>query len=170
MKKWRFFIPVLFTLCCSIAASAQQIRGTFAIKNAETGVVLRIKDANTKNGTPVVAYSPVNWKCVTWDFKQVEGQTYTLTNLYSGKTLQPQMLEANDGVALEEQPLIDGAKNQLYEFIPVEKNTYIIRLKNTELYLTPSDDKGNINASIILTKKNNTNLQRWTLQEQKPTI
>jgi hypothetical protein len=170
MKKRRFFIPVLFAICCSATVSAQQIRGTFAIKNVETGIVLRIKDANTKNGTPVVAYSPVNWKCVTWDVKQVEGQTYTLTNLYSGKTLQPQVPEIKDGVPLEEQPLQTGNKNQLYEFIPIEKNQYLIRLKNTELYLTPSDDNGNINANIILAQKNNANLQRWTLQEQKPTI
>lgn len=166
----RQFLTTIIGLIYFLAASAQQIRGTFAIKNVETGIVLRIKDANTTNGTPVVAYSPVNWKCVTWSFKQVEGQTYTLTNLFSGKTLQPQSTETNAGVILEEQPFNAGAKNQLYEFIPVEKNQYLIRLKNTELYITPSDDKGNVNANIILAKKNNTRLQHWTLQEQKPTI
>lgn len=64
------------------ACSAQDIiKGTYAIKNVQTGMVLRIKDANSKDGTPIVAYDPVNWKCVTWDFKHVDGNTYQLKNL-----------------------------------------------------------------------------------------
>lgn len=166
----RQFPATIIGAMCFLTAWAQQIQGSFAIKNVETGIVLRIKDANTANGTPIVAYSPVNWKCVTWNFKQVEGQTYTLTNLFSGKTLQPQNIALNDGVALEEQPFNAGVKNQLYEFIPVEKSQYLIRLKNSDLYITPSNDKGDINANIILAKKNNNKLQYWALQEQKPTI
>jgi len=148
---------------------SQSIAGTYAIKNAETGIYLRIKDANTKDGTPIVAYSPVNWKCVTWDFKHIDNNTYQLANLFSGKTLQPKQAPA-DKVGLEEQPLSSGANNQQFEFIPVEKDYYLIRLKGTDLYLTPSDGKGTVNAPIVLAKKNNTKLQYWTLHEQHPTM
>lgn len=149
---------------------AQEIQGTYAIKNVETGVYLRIKDANKQNGTPIVAYSPVNWKCVTWEFKSLADQSYQLINLFSGKTLQPQNSNPADGVSLEEQPVSANLLNQQFEFIPVSKGIYLIRLKGTELYLTPSDNKGTINAGILLTKRNNSKLQQWTLKEQHPEI
>ncbi|HVI45740.1 MAG TPA: RICIN domain-containing protein [Chitinophaga sp.] len=147
---------------------AQVIKGTYAIRNVATGIVLRIKDAGTENGTPIVAYSPVNWKCVTWDFKHQEDQTYQLQNLYSGKTFQPKGAKAADGAGLEEQPLVAGNMVQEYEFIPAGKNTYLIKLKGASLYLTPADNKGTVNAGILLAKRADGRLQQWTLQEQYP--
>jgi len=105
----------------------QDINGTYAIKNVQTGIFIRIKDANSKNGTPIVAYSPVNWKCVTWDFKKQNGNFYQLVNLFSNKTLQPSAI-AKEGTAMEEQPLVLGNTTQQYKFIPVEKNVYLIKL------------------------------------------
>lgn len=147
---------------------SQEIKGTYAIKNVQTGIYIRIKDANSKNGTPIVAYSPVNWKCVTWDFKKQQ-DAYQLVNLFSRKTMQPSAT-AKEGVAMEEQPLADGSANQQYEFIHVEKNTYLIKLKGTELYLTPSNSDGDINEPIVLKQKNNSRLQYWQLKEQHPEI
>lgn len=48
---------------------SQDIKGNYAIKNVKTGMLLRVKDAASKNGTPLVAYNPQNWKCMTWDLK-----------------------------------------------------------------------------------------------------
>jgi len=166
MKKIGLLVMV-FVLGLNLAYS-QEIKGTYAIKNVETGIYIRIKDANSKNGTPIVAYSPVNWKCVTWDFKKQQ-DAYQLTNLFSHKTMQPSAT-AKEGVAMEEQPLANGSTNQQYEFIQVEKNTYLIKLKGTELYLTPSSSNGDINAPIVLKQKNNTRLQYWQLKEQHPEI
>lgn len=131
--------------------------------------VLRVKDANKANGTPLVSYTPVNWKCVTWDFKHVEGQTYQLANLFTGKTFQPKEAPAEE-VLLEEQPLSTGVANQQYEFLPGDNNSYWIRLKGTELYITPADDKGTTNSGILFAPKKAGALQTWTLQEQHPTM
>jgi len=167
MKKFiGYFICMMMLL---FSAKAQIIKGTYAIKNVQTGMVLRIKDANSKDGTPIVAYSPVNWKCVTWDFKHVEGQTYQLKNLFSGKTLQSVQGKSIEGSALEEQPLAAGDIQQ-YEFIPVGKDIYLIQLKGTGLYITPSDKNGTMNSSIILAKKDGTILQQWQIYEQHPTM
>ncbi|AHF16312.1 RICIN domain-containing protein [Niabella soli] len=167
MKK---LIIVSFCLIIGVLAVAQPvIKGTFAIKNVHTGMVLRIKDANAKDGTPIVAYSPVNWKCVTWDFKHIEGNTYQLKNLFSGKTLQSADPEVKEGAALQEQPLSDNAL-QRYEFIPADKNSYLIKLKGKELYLTPADKDGTVNSKIIFAKKDGSKLQYWTIQEQHPTM
>lgn len=161
----------LFCICLFFNAAncfCQDISGTYAIKNAETGIFIRIKDANSKNGTPIVAYSPVNWKCVTWDFKK-QDEGYQLVNLFSKKTMQPPA-DAQEGTALVEQPLKAGEASQKYEFIPVKENSCLIRLSGTEFYLTPSDDKGDINNPIVLKRKLNTRLQYWTLQEQHPVM
>jgi len=149
---------------------SQNIKGTFAIKNVKTGIFLRIKDANKSNGTPLVAYSPVNWKCATWEFKHVDGQNYQLKNLFTSKTFQPDSSALTDGVALEQQSFISKEANQQYEFISVKKDIYLIRLKNTDLYITPGDNTGAVNSPIILAKKDGTDLQYWTLHEQKPEI
>ena len=66
-----------------VSGFTQIIKGTYAIKNVQTGMLLRIKDANKKNGTLLVAYTPTDWKCMTWDFKHIEGQTYQLENLFN---------------------------------------------------------------------------------------
>lgn len=166
MKKNYSFL-ILFTLIFYVAAHAQLIKGTYAIKNVATGMLLRIKDANKKDGTPLVSYSPLNWKCMTWDFQQVEGHTYQLKNLFTGKTFQPETTAAN-GTSLAQKPLVEKEATQLYEFLPAGKNAYIIRLKNTELYLTPADEKGAANSDIILAKKRNDQLQQWTIYEQHP--
>ena len=47
---------------------------------------------------------------------------------------------------------------------------YLIKLKGTDLYITPSDEEGKINSQIILAKKNGTKLQQWTINEQHPTM
>lgn len=167
MKK--IIIAFICVFACISIYAQNIIKGTYAIKNLQTGMVLRIKDANSKDGTPIVAYSPVNWKCVTWDFKHIDGQTYQLKNLFSGKTLQPVKANVVEGNSLEEQPLINS-EVQLYEFIPVAKDIYLIKLKGTNLYVTPADKEGTINAQIILAKKDGTKLQQWTIYEQHPTM
>lgn len=167
MKVCNRFSITLLLLASMLAASAQPITGTYAIKNVQTGMLLRIKDANKANGTPLVSYNPVNWKCMTWDFRQTAENTYQLRNLFSGKTFQPQS-ETAPGVAMEEQPLLEGNAQQQYEFIGAGKNSYLIRLKGTELYLTPADDKGTVNGAIVLAPKSNSKLQQWTIYEQHP--
>jgi hypothetical protein len=166
MKK--ILLLAAFVLSAAFAF-AQDIKGNYAIKNVQTGMLLRIKDANSKNGTPIVAYYPENWKCMTWNFKKTDANTYQLQNLFSNKTLQP-IGAAGANVAFEEQPLIAGDAKQQFEFIPVKKDTYLIKLKGTDLYLTPADSKGTVNSAIVLAAKKGTADQFWSIYEQAPTM
>ena len=158
---------VIFLLF-SFRISAQIISGTYAIKNVQTGMLLRVKDANNKNGTPLVSYEPVNWKCMTWDFKHIEGDTYQLKNLFTGKTFQTN--ESVNGGVLEQQPLVTAQLNQLYDFIPLQNNVFLIKQKGSELYLTPTDKNGGINTNMKMAKKDDSKFQQWTIYEQKPTM
>ncbi len=166
MKK--ALLLIAFT-CSGLFALAQDIKGNYAIKNVQTGMLLRIKDANSKTGTPIVAYYPENWKCMTWDFKKTDVNTYQLRNLFSSKTLQPAAV-ASANVAFDEQPLVPGDAKQQYEFIPVKKDIYLIKLKGTDLYITSADPKGEVNSAIILAAKKGTADQQWFIYEQAPTM
>src|ERR1700712_6020901 len=120
MKTRHIFFSLIIFCLIGQASFAQTIKGHYAIKNTQTGLLLRVKDAQKANGTPIVAYSPVNWKCVTWDFMHVQGDTYQLRNLFTSKTLQPES-GLIDGVSLEQQPLVASQTNQEYEFISTGK-------------------------------------------------
>ena len=151
-------------------SAAQSIRGHFAIKNVQTGLLLRVQDARKADGTPIVAYSPVNWKCVTWDFIHLEGDTYQLRNLFTGKTFQPENGKAIVGVNLEQQPLVNAQATQQYEFIAAGKDTYQIKLKGSNLYITPVDSRGSVDSRIILADKSTSPVQLWTIYEQDPQL
>ncbi|MEO8414251.1 MAG: RICIN domain-containing protein [Ginsengibacter sp.] len=169
MKKIITSIFIFSALLFSYPAFSQIIKGTYAIKNVQTGMLMRIKDASRKDNTPLVAYNPVNWKCVTWNFNHIDGQTYLLENLLTGKTFQPLTEIPANGDELKQQS-INNTVSQQYEFLPVEKNIYLIRLKGTDLYVTPSDSSGTVNAPLILSKRNNSKWQQWIIYEQHPVI
>lgn len=166
MKK--LLLLAVFVLSAAFAF-AQDIKGNYAIKNVQTGMLLRVKDASSKNGTPLVAYYPENWKCMTWNFKKTDTNTYQLQNLLTNKTFQPSGAVALN-IAFDEQPLVAGDAKQQYQFIRVKKDTYMIKVKDTELYLTPADGKGGVNSAIILAAKSNTPNQLWSIYEQAPTM
>jgi len=75
-----------------------------------------------------------------------------------------------DGTVLEQQVLNSNQGNQLYEFIPVAKDVYLIKLQGTNFYITPSNENGLINSSIMLSNKKEGKLQQWTIYEQHPKI
>jgi hypothetical protein len=167
MKLLSFVFLIYFAFLTN--SYTQEIKGTYAIKNVQTGMLLRIKDADSKSGTPLVSYSAQNWKCMTWDFQATGENTYQLKNLFTKKTFQP-LGELKDAVLLEEQPIVSGAANQQYEFIRIKKDIYLIRLKGTELYLSPVDAQGSTNSAIVLSKKKDGALQQWNIYHQNPTM
>ena len=169
MKEMRRILFIIIALSFSITGYSQLIKGTYAIKNMQTGLLLRVKDANKSDGTPLVSYAAEDWKCMTWNFNHVDGQTYTLENLLTGKTIQSINKNPSAGDALEQQP-VSNTVIQQYEFIPDGKDIYFIKLKGYDLYITPADAKGTINSAVILSKKNGSKLQLWTIYGQHPEI
>lgn len=167
MKSLLITLIVFGFVCLNVVS--QDIKGNYAIKNVKTGMLLRVKDASSKNGTPLVAYYPQNWKCMTWDFKSTGANTYQLENLLTHKTFQPKSSAASD-IAFEEQPLVAGNVNQEYEFIPVKKDIFLIKVKGSELYITPSNVEGEVNSAIIMAEKRNSPEQQWTIYKQSPTM
>lgn len=138
---------------------------TFAINNVKTGMNIRPYNAGIDNGTKIVQYKNKNWECMTWQFIKLEDGSYLLKNLWNDKTFQPSSTP-KPGVALFQQP-IEANRLQYWEFLKQSDETYQIRLKGTELYVTVSSDKSN--SDVILMPNQNSADQQWKLIEQHPT-
>lgn len=138
---------------------------TYAIQNLATEN-LRIHNASNANGTGVILYSHHEWECMTWRLIQMEENMFLLQNLYTQKSIQLSST-LKDGVGLWQQPL-GGREIQSWEFLKQSDESFRIRLKGTELYLTaPSADN---NSAIILTRESDSDSQVWRLIRQNPLI
>ena len=158
---------LVVVLATMLSSMAQTFKSTYAIQNIQSGKNLRPYDAGSHDGNRIVLYSHVDWKCMTWQFIKKEGDTYQLKNLFTSKTFHPAS-KITPGVSLEQTPLKDE-KDQSWEFIVQSDNSYFIRLKDTDLYITTSSDA--TNSAIILQPKQAQSIsQLWRLVEQHPTM
>ena len=139
---------------------------TYAIQNVGTGKDIRVQDAGNDNGTKIILYSHHNWECITWQMIRLEDDTYLLKNLYTQKSFQPTSDPA-EGIDLWQQTM-GGTSFQYWEFIKQSDETYLIRLKDTELYLTTTSDEDD--SAIILMPKQDSDSQRWKLIRQNPIV
>jgi hypothetical protein len=165
MKKLFFLILANFMI--SVFAIAQSFSGTYAIQNTETGKNLRPYDADNQNGNRIVLYNHVEWKCMTWSFIPADENSYQLKNLLTSKTFQPKENPAKVGTTLEQQPIAMSALQQ-WEFIKAANNSFYIRLKGSELFITASTSE--TNSNIVLQEKKDKALQLWRLVEQNPSM
>lgn len=173
MFKYLFFSLIIIMVFCAIIfmprffhdlIKKRDRANTYAIINIKTGKAIRVHNANTKDESKIILYTHHNWECMTWQFIQLEKDIYLLKNLYTEKTFQPSS-SPNMGIDLWQQTL-GGDTLQYWEFIKQSDEIYLIRLKNTELYITVSSDKNN--SSIILMPLSNSTEQQWKLISQKP--
>lgn len=165
MKK--SLLVILVNALIVTLATSQTIDGTYAIQNTKTGKNLRPFEAGSQNGNRIVLYDHVEWKCMTWKFINLSENTYQLKNLFTSKTFQPKSNLVNTGTSLDQQP-VSSSLLQQWEFIKAPDNSYFIRLKGTELYITASSDK--TNSDIILQEKLPNSLQMWRLIAQNPAM
>lgn len=178
MKTFLFITSIVIIVVAAIAAfmfgprihkdikKKQNYANTYAIQNIGTGKDIRVQDAGNDDGTKIILYSHHNWECITWQLIQLEGDTYLLKNLYTQKTFQPSSVPES-GVALWQQTL-GGSPLQYWEFIKQSDETYLIRLKDTELYLTVTSDEND--SAIVLMPKQDSDKQLWRLVRQNPIV
>ena len=144
----------------------RETANSYAIQNVETGKCIRIHNAGIDDERRIVLYSHQNWECITWQLIQLEDEVYLLKNLYTHKSFQPSS-SPEAGVTLWQQPL-GGTRLQYWEFIKQPDETYLIRLKDTDLYITITSDENN--SDLILMPLQNSSKQSWTLIEQRPIV
>lgn len=148
----------------------QTIKGSFAINNILSGKNLRPDPSSNSvevfvsDGNGIVLYPYEAWKCMTWTFTHVEGNTYKLQNLYTEKTFQPSG-ELQAGVTISQQTLREDSL-QYWDFIEQSDGVYLIRPKDSELYLTITSSE--TNSPVVLMPKQNSSEQEWKLIAHNP--
>lgn len=160
----RFLILFALAGFFSPGVTAQAIKGRYAVQNLQTVKNLRPFEAGKGDGNKIVLYDHHWWKCMTWEFSQLQGDTYQLKNRYTEKSFQASS-KLESGVNLWQQP-VKSDSSQDWEFIKQAENTYRIKHKGTDLCVTISSDE--TNSTIILAPKQNSNGQLWKLVEQDP--
>lgn len=141
-------------------------QNTYAITNVKYGNAIRVRDASNDDGAEIILYSHHNWECMTWQRIGLEGDSFLLKNLYTQKTFQPSATP-QAGVGIVQQTM-GGSRLQYWEFIKLADETYLIRAKETDLYLTATGDGDN--AAIVLKLKQGNDDQSWKLVRQNPII
>lgn len=144
-----------------------QISGTYAIVNCKTGLSLRPKGASSMNGNKIIMFATVEWKCETWSFKPNKDHSYTLENLYTGKSFQPENESGKPGTNLIQLPRDQNDIVQRWIFVEDSPGFYRIRHLATGLYLTTTESTKN-NSDVFLEKKNKIKEQLWKIVAQSP--
>lgn len=155
---------LIFSILCCINSTLAQDNETFAIQNIKTNKCLRPLNANKSNENKIILYNHHNWKCITWEFTAIEENTYLLKNLYTEKTFEPSLNLVN-GASLWQQE-INNSKLQIWEFIKQKDDSFVIKLKDNELYITISSEK--TNSEVILMEYSGLDEQKWKLIKQRP--
>jgi len=139
---------------------------TYAIQNIGTEKCLRPYNAGNDDGTKIILYSLNDWECLTWQLIELEKNIFLLKNLYTQKSFQPSAAP-KQGVELGQQTL-GGNSLQYWEFVEQPSETFLIRLKDTELYITTTS--GENNSPVVLMPLQNSDSQLWRLIRQNPII
>lgn len=139
---------------------------TYAIQNIGTDKCLRPYNAGNDDGTKIIQYSHNNWECLTWQLIGLGDDTYLLKNLYTQKSFQPSAVPAA-GVTLWQQTM-GGTPLRHWELVEQPNETYLIRLKDTELYITATSNENN--SDVVLMSRQGSDMQRWRLVRQTPII
>lgn len=175
MKKVLRIVPIVLVVLILIPIGFRVTKGvkkrldypnSYAIQNIQTGKNIRVKNADYHDNAKTILYPHQNWECMTWEFIQIEDSTFLLKNLYTQKTFEPVSTLA-EGITLWQKPL-GGGKYQYWEFFKQTDDSFLIRLKGTELYVTISSEEDN--SEIILMPKDNSEKQKWRLIRQTPWI
>src|ERR1700760_981197 len=96
-------------------ASHLQPQGAHGVRNQQFGLFLRPRDANSKDGEPIVLYPQQPWKCMAWHFEGVAGGT-RLVNFFTGKSFEVQ--QASGTKALVQMPSSpDHRQSESFHFI-----------------------------------------------------
>ena len=79
------------------------------IRNVQFGLLLRPRDANNKDGTPLVLYPAQPWRCMTWTTHATAEGIFSLKNRFTSKTF------ANSAEGAIKQIPFDAAKAWKFE-------------------------------------------------------
>jgi hypothetical protein len=154
---------LLIVTACAFADAATPTAGeSFQIESAaHPGQLLRVEDAKSADGTPMVLYPKQAWRCMTWEL-QADGDGVRLKNHFTKKTLGPTTAPSGSANApVVQRPLAKSpVRTEAWQFVPIDGKPGLFRIVHTETGLAlEADDEGN----VVAKKPSDAANQQWRL-------
>ena len=147
---------------------------TYQIRNVKYGELLRPRDANNAEGTPIVLYPAQPWKCMTWQLKprnDSDATTFRVKNLFTSKTFHavpdPDTNAPQQRVAQFRFP-IDGTPAPAWRFVRQDDGSYEIADVQSGHAVTAVKDDDVSEARIVTAIWSNQESQKWRLEKIDP--
>ena len=152
----------------SASAEKSAAPESFQIRNHKFSRLLRPKDANNANGTPIVLYSPQPWKCMTWKFHPAGESVFQLQNHFTSKTFAAGTGAGSpDAMAVRQVPFGKGAEGRpAWKFTKLADGTYQITEPKSGQALTAVQDQDGLR--IVLSPWTARDEQKWELLKTDP--
>jgi hypothetical protein len=157
--------------------SKPSVGESFQIESvAHAGQLLRVEDARSADGTPMVLYPQQAWKCMTWQL-QADGDDVRLKNHFTKKTLTPANTpkapsstapadaKPDAPMAVVQRPLAKTPEAvEAWKFVPIEGKAGVFQIVHAQsgLALEAGED-GRVVASKPASKPADAPSQQWRL-------
>ncbi len=152
---------------------------TYQIRNVKFGDLLRPRDANNADGTPIVLYPAQPWKCMTWrlnpeDSSAASGSTsntvFRVKNLFTSKTFcaDTNASAAQQRVTQLRFPKDKDAAVPGWRFVALGNDNYEIVDAKSGNVVTAIKDEGASEAHVVTAKWGNLDNQKWHLEKIDP--
>ena len=140
---------------------------SYQIMNKKHGDLLRPKDANGSDGTPIVLYSAQQWKCLTWKLTPTEDSEFTVQNHFTGKSFA--LVSDGKGNAVIQVALPkDAAKAIKWRFVKLSEGNYRIADPKSGNVLTAVKGAKDDEIRIALLPWEKKDEQKWELRQIDP--
>ena len=139
---------------------------SYQIRNVKFGDLLRPRDANSANGTPLVLYPAQPWKCMTWKLLPAGDSVFQLRNHFTSKTFAAGATNQVPSPVVQVPFAKDADARPAWQFVKLSDGTCeIVDVKSGHaLTAMKSDDA----PKIVLEPWSNQPEQKWELIEIDP--
>lgn len=131
-------------------AAPAELTGSYQIRNRKHGLLLRPREANNADGTPIVLYPAQPWKCLSWRLDPGPQTSYRPVNYFTSKTFQPADGPAGSAVpVLQASPDANQPARQGWKFIPLGDKFYkIVNAEKGAALTAQAGPTGGIEVSL----------------------
>jgi hypothetical protein len=170
-------LAISFGCACSFAedtpANANSAKSpeatTYQIRNLKHQELLRPKDANGANDTPIVLYPAQSWKCMTWRLQPAGESAFHLKNLFTSKTFCASSNTNAQQQSVTQVPLSkDGGESPTWQFTKLADGNYKITDSKSGKALTAVKGSDDYSIKIVIAPWQNLDEQKWQLEKIDP--
>lgn len=142
---------------------------TYQIRNVKHQELLRPRDANSADGTPIVLYPAQPWKCMTWRLQSAGESGFHLKNLFTSKTISAGFGMSEAQPSVTQIPLAkDGGESPAWQFTRLADGSYKIADSKSGQALTAVKNAGEYEVKIVVAPWRNLDEQKWVLEKMDP--